>query len=126
MKQWYDYFGVGKIMGLKCTACDGYEFPPVPICSSCAGTDLHWTEMSGRGTMTSFRSPLVPEEAFASSWPYSTGMVALDEGPTYGGMVLGVGPTDVSELYELLPIPVVAEIQDRGDYQFIAFRIDRS
>ena len=47
VKQWYDYFGVGKIMGLKCTSCDGYEFPPVPICSSCAGTDLHWTEMSG-------------------------------------------------------------------------------
>jgi uncharacterized OB-fold protein len=123
VKMWYDYFADGKIMGLKCADCGGYEFPPVPICSNCSGFDMSWEELSGRGTLVSFRTPLHPEPEFESVWPYSNGSVTLDEGPRYGGMVLGIGPDDVEELYNNLPVQVQGEIQDRGDYAFIAFRV---
>ena len=47
-------------------------------------------------------------------------------------MVLGVGPTDVRELYELLPIAVVAEIKtaatissSRSGLIAVDFQLDR-
>ena len=123
VKMWYEYFGEGKVMGLKCNGCGSYECPPVPVCSECSGTELTWTEMSGEGELTAFKVVLHPDERFGSSWPYVNGSVVLKEGPNYGGMVLGVGPDDCEELYGRLPVMVQAEIQDRGDYKFLAFHI---
>jgi len=120
---WYQFFAEGKIMGLRCNRCGGYEFPPVPVCNQCSGTDLSWTEMSGEGELTSFKVALHPDDAFTSSWPYVNGNVDLKEGPKYGGLIRGVGPADAEELYRRLPVMVEAEIQDRGDYKFLAFHL---
>ncbi|MFJ8019455.1 Zn-ribbon domain-containing OB-fold protein [Streptomyces sp. NPDC096311] len=123
VKMWYEFFAEGKIMGLACNRCGAYEFPPVPVCNACSGTGLDWVEMSGEGELTSFKVALHPDQRFVSAWPYVSGNVILKEGPVYGGMVLGVGPEDVEDLYERLPLPVQGEVQDRGDHKFLVFRL---
>jgi uncharacterized protein len=123
VKMWYDFLADGKVMGLQCSQCGGYEFPPVAICGACSGFDLNWIQMSGEGQMTAFRVPLQPEPEFASLWPYLNGAVVLKEGLPYGGMVLGVGPDDVGWLYEALPVAVEADIKDRDGMKFLAFHL---
>lgn len=125
VKNWYDYFGKGKIMGLKCNRCGSYEFPPVPVCNKCSGTDLSWVEMSGEGKLVSFGITLYPDTPFAAFAPYISGDVVLKEGPTYNAMVLGVNPEHVEELYNKLPIAVKAEVQDRDEFKFVAFRVKK-
>ena len=124
VKMWYEFFDQGKLMGLRCNGCGAYECPPVPVCSECAGVDLTWTELSGQGELTAFKVVLHADEGFTANWPYVNGNVLLREGPSYGGMVVGVGPDDAEELYNRLPVPVTGEIQDRGNYKFLAFRVN--
>ena len=49
--------------------------------------------------------------------------MVLKEGPTYAAMILGVDMDHTTELYNKLPVPVQAEVQDRGEYRFVAFRV---
>lgn len=123
VKMWYDYFEKGKVMGLKCNRCGSYEFPPVPVCNNCSGTDLSWVEMSGEGELVAFSANPYPDPPFQSFAPYIYGQVILKEGPSYSTMVLGVDFEKQEELFEKLPVPVKAEIQDRGEYKFVAFRV---
>jgi uncharacterized OB-fold protein len=125
VKMWYDHLAQGRIMGLQCSQCRGYEFPPVPICSTCSSFDLDWVPMSGKGQMTAFKVPLRPDPEFASLWPYLNGVVALEEGLMYGGMVVGVGPDDFEWLYDALPVAVEADIGDRSGTKFLAFHLSR-
>src|SRR5258705_8613972 len=99
VKKWYDHFAAGRIMGVKCADCGTYEFPPVPICDHCGSFNVDWAELSGRGTLVSFRTPLHAEPGFEGSWPYSDAVVALAEGPYYGGVVYGIGPHHVEKMY---------------------------
>jgi uncharacterized OB-fold protein len=123
VKKWYDFLDEGKFMGLRCNRCGSYEFPPVPVCSKCSGTDLSWVEMSGEGELVSFTVSLYPDAIFEAFAPYIYGNVVLREGPTYAAMVLGADVAHPAELYEKLPVPVQAETQDRGEYKFVVFRV---
>lgn len=123
VKKWYDFLREGKIMGLKCNRCGSYEFPPVTVCNGCSGTDLSWVEMGGDGELVSFTVNLYPDPPFVEFAPFIYGNVVLKEGPTYSAMILGVDLEHPEELYRRLPVPVQAEIQDRGDYKFFAFRV---
>jgi uncharacterized OB-fold protein len=123
VKKWYDFLAKDKIMGLKCNRCGSYEFPPVPVCNNCSGTDLSWVEMSGEGQLVSFGLAPHSEPPLTEFAPYISGTVALKEGPTYNAMVVGVDPKRAAELYGKLPIPVRVETQDRGDFKFVAFRL---
>ncbi|WP_369692222.1 zinc ribbon domain-containing protein [Desulfonema ishimotonii] len=46
-------------MGLKCNRCGTVTCPPKMTCQECAGTDLEITELSGRGTITTFTTTYV-------------------------------------------------------------------
>ncbi len=98
VKQWYDFLGEGKLMGMKCNKCGSYEFPPVPVCNKCSGTELNWVEMSGEGRLVSFGVTTDPDPPFFSFAPYICGDVVQKEGPTYTARVLGVNPEHVEEL----------------------------
>lgn len=123
VKKWYDFFAEGKIMGLKCNRCGSYEFPPVPVCNKCSGRELSWAEMSGKGELIQFTVSHYPDPYFADYAPYIYGVVALKEGPTYAAMILGHDVKTAEKLYDKLPVPVQAEVQDRGDYKIVAFRV---
>ncbi len=123
VKKWYDYLAEGKVMGLRCNRCGSYEFPPVPVCNSCSGTNLSWVEMSGEGTLVTFAVNPTPDPPFVDFAPFLYGAVILKEGPTFHSMILGVDPEDTVGLYQRLPLPVQAETQDRGDHSFVVFRV---
>lgn len=123
VKKWYDFLAQDKIMGLKCSRCGSYEFPPVPVCNNCSGTELNWVEMSGEATLVSIGVSLHSEPPFDELAPYVCGNVVLKEGATYAAMVLGVDPKEAAGLYDKLPLPVQVVTQDRGEFKFVAFRI---
>ena len=123
VKKWYEYLGQGQLMGTRCADCGTYEFPPLPICDNCGGFDMQWTQLSGRGTMISIRTPLRPEPAFEKDWPYSDCIVLLEEGPQYGGMIFEIGPDQFEEYYNKPNQPVEVVFQDRGEYTYVAWRL---
>lgn len=123
VKKWYDFFEEGKIMGLRCSRCGSYEFPPVTVCNNCSGTELSWVEMSGEGKLVAFTLNPYPDPPFADFAPFYYGTVVLKEGPSYATMILGIDQEKEAELFELLPVDAKAEIQQRDGYKFIAFRI---
>jgi hypothetical protein len=38
----------------RCGTCSAYQHPPAASCRCCQGTDLRWTQISGRGTVYTF------------------------------------------------------------------------
>lgn len=122
VKQWYDFLAQDKIMGLKCERCNNLEFPPVPICNNCSGTDLEWYEINGEGEMNTFSICAFPEPWMAEYGVHIQGCVTLKEGATFHSMVSGVDPTDTEGLFQRLPIKVKAVTQQREGYSFIAFQ----
>ncbi len=123
VKEWYDHFENGKIMGLRCKRCGGYEFPPVTVCSNCSGMDLEWAEMSGEGKLINFSINRFPDKTFASFAPFYYGIVQLTEGPVYGTVLFGVNEQNEQEIFDKLPVDVVGEVQPREGFKFIAFRV---
>jgi uncharacterized OB-fold protein len=123
VKNWYDFFEEGKVMGLKCNRCGSYEFPPVTVCHNCSGTDLSWAEMSGEGKLVAFTLNPYPDPPFADFAPFYYGTVVLQEGPSYATVIFGIDQEKEAELFDLLPVDVKAEIQEREGYKFVAFRV---
>ena len=38
----------------RCGSCSAYQHPPAADCQYCRGTDMRWTQISGRGTVYTF------------------------------------------------------------------------
>jgi uncharacterized protein len=38
----------------RCGSCSAYQHPPAANCRYCQGTDVRWTQISGRGTVYTF------------------------------------------------------------------------
>lgn len=115
-KLWFEHLKEGRMMGLKCLRCGRVEFPPVPICRDCSGTDMEWVQMSGEGELVTFGfSP-------QGVWPYTdepvmTGFFELAEGNRFQSMLLDVDDSRQAQL-ELLnrcPAKVRAEIMKLDD-----------
>lgn len=123
VKKWYDYLDAGKLMGMKCKHCGSYEFPPVPVCNSCSGTDLEWAEMSGEGKLVSFSANILVDPPFAEYGPTLQGVIQLSEGPTFISWIVGTGLDQEADLFQKLPVAVKMEIQARDKYKYPVFRI---
>jgi len=64
-----------------CRACDAGVYWPRWHCPRCLGSDLGWTEMSGRGSVYSFNVMHVAgNPTMADRVPYMIALVDLDEG----------------------------------------------
>ena len=112
VKKWYDALKDGKILGLKCKDCGVIEFPPVPICNDCSGTDMEWVEMSGDGELITFSfSPM-------GIYPYHddpalTGYTRLKEGMLFASVFTNASAADQQTLLERLrkgAVPIKLEI----------------
>jgi uncharacterized OB-fold protein len=80
----------------KCRTCGHLQFPIGPCCSECLGTDLAWTELSGRGEVWSY---IIYHHAFAPEFkdklPYNVALVRLDEGPRLLTNIVGIAPEEL-------------------------------
>ena len=125
VKKWYEALDESKMMAFKCKRCGAYEFPPVPCCNSCSGTDMEWTEISGNAKMLDFFLPNMlsrkPENEHLM--PYCYASIELEEGPRFNAYVLGVSRENKKEMNDKLPIPVKAEILQRDGFRTVVFRI---
>ncbi len=75
VKKFYDGVAEGKYLGRKCVECGAIEFPPHIACNTCGCAHTEWVELSGHGTLKSFRHPGHPErQALAQGGPPPTVM----------------------------------------------------
>jgi len=81
----------------RCGACTRFVWFPMYICPHCASTDLHWTALSGDGTVYS-RSLVIDPVSAASAppGPLLVALIELDEGPVMMSNVIGDGAEDVA------------------------------
>jgi uncharacterized OB-fold protein len=65
---------------LRCARCGRYVHFPAPTCDVCGTTDLHWTTVSGRGTVYTFvvvHQSTTP--GFDVRTPYVVAWIELEE-----------------------------------------------
>jgi hypothetical protein len=106
----------GELVIPRCNACDAWIWYPRDACPGCAGTDLTWQPVSGRGTLFSWA--LVERALFAPfkhKAPYVTGLVALEEDPAVR-IVTNLVDCDPGSLEIDMPVHVVfRDLEFDGD-----------
>lgn len=78
----WGFCGRGELRLQQCADCGRVLWPPAPVCDTCLGEHLVWTQMSGRGTVKTyciFERQYYPE--LATPWPVL--LVELAEGPWF-------------------------------------------
>jgi uncharacterized OB-fold protein len=123
VKRWYDFLEEGKVMGKKCSSCGAYEFPPVPVCNSCSGTELDWIEMKGEGKIVSFSVMRFMDAIQKKYGPRVIAQVELAEGTSFTSSLEGYDIEKVEELYDMIPADVKMEIIQKDGFKFVAFRL---
>lgn len=85
-----------RLLVQRCADCGTWVWYPRTACTSCLGSDLHWTEVAGRGTVHAVsvhHRPGVPE--LKDRTPYAVALVDLDEGPRLLSNVVNCAPDTV-------------------------------
>ncbi len=73
----------GRFELQQCDGCGAVQYPPREMCSDCLGTELTWTEMSGRGQLISETLLHHAHDLyFRERMPWRLGYVKLEEGPS--------------------------------------------
>ena len=94
-----------KLSLQKCGTCGSFRFPPSPLCPECTAMGGEWTELSGRGKVSSF---VVFHRAYHKSFegdlPYAVALIELDEGPRLISSGVGTPP---DQLRCDMPVTVV-------------------
>lgn len=112
------YLAEHKLMAARCPACEKLYLPPRAICPQCHGDQLHWAELSGRGTLAAFTSIYVGSSAMIAEGydrnnPYLTGIVELAEGVKISARILGLDAAAPDVAW--IGGPVGVEFLDRGE-----------
>lgn len=123
-KTFYDELNNGKLVGLKCTECGTVSCPPKPTCNNCGSFETAWTQMSGRGQLRIYSVVNYPGGEFQEVAPYAFGLIKLEEGPVYYGMVDGIDLDDPWEGNLSLPVDVTARIETVGTKTIAVFHTD--
>lgn len=91
MPAWFDTFaeaiGSGDQRYLACEACGEAMLPPRRICPACGSTELRQEPLSGRGEILSFSEISITIPKFHGETPYTSVLVAFDEGVSLTGQL---------------------------------------
>lgn len=82
-------------MACKCKDCGKTILPPRPLCPYCYSDDLQWTQLKGEGTVVTYTAIHVASPDFKNLVPYIVGVVKLDEGLPFIGMIKTASLDDV-------------------------------
>ena len=123
----YDGLAEHKILARKCKECGAIEFPPHYACNTCGYHETEWTELSGRGQLTTM---IFPATLNADPWNsdlrnYCYGIVALEEGVSINATVVGVKKKEAKELREMLPLPVHPYFAEKDGYTTLFFELEK-
>lgn len=90
----------GRLMGVRCAACNRVYIPPRPVCGICFEPTTEWVPLSDEGVLvgaTVVRLPFVdPMTGKQRPVPYGMGIIRLDGAST--GIFHFVDETDESKL----------------------------
>lgn len=90
----------GRLMGVRCPACDRVYIPPRPVCGICFEPTTEWVPLSDEGVLvgaTVIRLPFVdPMTGKQRPVPYGMGIIRLDGAAT--GIFHFVDEVDESKL----------------------------
>jgi uncharacterized OB-fold protein len=90
-----------------CESCGHVQFPPRKLCSGCFSTDVVWRPASGRGTVRSWSTVVMPgAPGFSEEVPFVSALIQLDEGPT---MLSVLRHCSADEVDFDLPVEVIFE-----------------
>jgi uncharacterized OB-fold protein len=87
-----------KFKAYKCTSCGAVHAPPIGTCYSCGGTEMTWTEVTGKGKLVSFTVIHVAPDEFAEEAPYFVAIVELEEGTRVTTRLKGFDPLKPDEI----------------------------
>jgi uncharacterized OB-fold protein len=82
--EFFDGAARGDLMIKRCDACGHHLRPDSVACSQCRGSQLSWTESSGRGSLVSWIVVHADEAAT------TVGLVELEEGPWLHGRLVDI------------------------------------
>ena len=107
-----------KIMGSRCQRCQALYLPPRPICVKCAGSDMAWAEIEGRGRLAAFTCisvgpAFMSAEGYDRNNPYCSGVVELEGSVRLDARIEGVDTRNPETIK--VGTPVVAEFLHRGE-----------
>ena len=77
----WDGARAGELRIQRCAACARYFFYPRRYCPHCGSADVHWTAISGRGSLYSYIICYHAAPGYEDATPYVIAIVELDEGP---------------------------------------------
>lgn len=115
VKKYYDGLEEGKILGLKCTKCGYFVWPPKPACEKDGCFDMEWAEYTGDFIIDDFsiNSAIATRPEFKKFMPYYIAFGHLENGSEFCSMLLGVKDDEHRDaLYAKLPFrakPVIVE-----------------
>jgi len=69
----------GRLVASRCIGCSLMSFPPRADCPDCRCGEFDFTELSGRGTVSTFTRIAAAPAGFEASAPYTIGVVDLEE-----------------------------------------------
>jgi hypothetical protein len=75
----------GRLVGLRCAACQKVTCYPMPVCQWCGGRELERLELSGEGELETFTVIRVASEGFEEDAPFIPCLVKLAEGASVVG-----------------------------------------
>ncbi len=108
----WDGCAEGRLVLPRCDRCHELIWYPRRFCPLCAGTEVSWGEVSGRGTVYSFTVLRRGDGPFRDAAPYVLAYVELDEGPRVLTNVVGTDPDAVAVGQ---PVRVVFDPAGDGD-----------
>lgn len=105
------YLREKKLMASRCVQCDKIYLPVRAVCPDCQGDEIEWVELSGEGKLAAFTAihigpTFMNLQGFGRDNPYLTGVVALKEGVKISARILGLDPSNPSEIEIGTPMTV--------------------
>ena len=124
--EFYKYLENKKFMGTQCASCRKIYLPPRPICIECFSDDMQWVELSGKGKLRAFTSITVGptfmvELGHDRKNPYCCCVVALEEGPSVSGQLLGINPQEPEAIKIGTPVALEILQKEEGDNKRLWF-----
>ena len=100
----------GELRLQHCLDCEHVQYPARRLCSACFSQNVEWRTASGRGTVRSWSTVVIPgAPGFSEEVPFLSVLVRLDEGPTMLSVLRQCSNADVD-----FNIPVAVIFEQRS------------
>ena len=94
-KEFWDGAKRGELMLQYDPKSKAYQFWPRQCSVKTGRRNLEWRKVSGKGTIYSFTTTIVPTAGFEDRVPYLVGLIELEEGVRMIGNIVNIKPENV-------------------------------